>query len=253
MSKHDLIMIPGWGMSGAIWSPLEKELAVDFNLSPVDWTGVEAPDGFVQNALRCVPDDAGRTFSIMGWSLGSLVALTLAARYPRRVARLILFGGTSRFIIDKSGGYFGGWPLKVIQKIKADLIKAKEKTLFDFYQSMFSQSERHSEQSRRFLQEFGFDLLRQPVETLLAGLDYLIFADCRPHLLRIKAPLLLIHGSQDRICPVKAVEYIRSQVRVETRYRMVPDGGHMLFFTRPDQCLREIDRFMKHTAGGVHD
>jgi pimeloyl-ACP methyl ester carboxylesterase len=138
MNKHRVIMLPGWGMPPNVWLPLTDNLSLYFDLCLVDWDDVQSIDGFHAKVLAIVFAQPDRRFSILGWFLGWLVALAIAAEYPDKIARLILFGGTSRFTSDKAGGYYAGWPLKMVEKMKANLEQDQENTLRDFYSSMFS-------------------------------------------------------------------------------------------------------------------
>lgn len=248
MDKERLILIPGWGMPPDVWLPISDNLSAYFDLSYVDWHDVETIDGFNEKALRTVFAQQNQPLSLLGWSLGALVALTIAAEYPERITRLILFGGTSRFTIDKTGGYHGGWPWKVVEKMRANIEKNKKDTLLTFYNSLFSAKESENNEVRRFLELFGDRLLNQPIHPLLAGLDYLMKMDCRDKLKLIKAPLLLIHGAQDRICPVKAAEYIQSKVTTKTWYNLLPEAGHIPFFTNPEICVRAVRHFYELTV-----
>lgn len=86
--------------------------------------------------------------------------------------------------------------------------------------------------------------------SLLIGLDYLIQADVRKEINHIIAPMLLLHGEEDQICPLAAVEYIRSKMTYKTRLISLAHTGHIPFFTNPIQCYDSIKEFVKACEEG---
>jgi pimeloyl-[acyl-carrier protein] methyl ester esterase len=253
MGKPKLITLPGWGMPPDVWLPLQAGLAAYYDFVPVDWAGINTVSGFAQKSLSVIMANQPGPASLMGWSLGAVVALEVAIGYPGLVDRLILFGGTSRFVSDKAGGYHCGCPARVVKRLKASLINDRENTLLNFYQAMFAEHEIEKAAAARFKRSIGERAPAHPLPSLLAGLDYLMQADYRERLKLIKAPLLLIHGAADRICPLGAVDEILFRVTTETNCNVLPEAGHMPFFTYPDRCVRMIMEFTSLNRGGAHD
>jgi pimeloyl-[acyl-carrier protein] methyl ester esterase len=240
-------MLPGWGMPRDIWDPLNKMLAAELDLMELSWEDVVTVDGFREKALETVIKNQYQPLSLLGWSLGSLVALEIAADYPQKIPQVILIGGTSRFTIDKTSGYLAGWPVKVLEKMKKNLENDRNNTLLNFYRSMFPGDENGQNEAQRFLRQFDHVLFTQPLGSLLSGLDYLIEFDGRDKLSSITAPILLIHGEQDHTCPVAAAKYILSQVSGRTVLKVLPFTGHAPFFSHPEECHEYIKQFMTDT------
>jgi pimeloyl-[acyl-carrier protein] methyl ester esterase len=253
MGSDQLLMLPGWGMPQDIWVPFDRNLSSYFDLSYICWDDVGTVNGFREKVLKTIFESPNKPLSLLGWSLGSLVALDIAADYPDQIARIILISGTSRFTIDKAAGYLAGWPLKVVVKMKANLDNDQKNTLRNFYSSMFFEDESGQNEAIRFLRLFDHFLFKQSLQSLLTGLDYLMETDCRDKLKSIKAPILLINGALDRICPVDASEYILSQVSTQTISKVLPYAGHMPFFTYPEECLGYIKQFITDTSYGGPD
>ncbi|MCL6589978.1 MAG: alpha/beta fold hydrolase [Firmicutes bacterium] len=254
MGGFQLIMLPGWGMSRDIWGPFSQELAADFDLTYAGWEDVIAAEGFYKKALEIVLNAPNQPLALMGWSLGSLVALEIAAGYPGKIAQIILIGGASRFTTDKTSGYLAGWPGRVLEKMKQNLLNNREKTLRNFYRSMFPEDEDGENEARHFLRRFEHALSAQPLGALVSGLEYLLQTDCRDKLSIISAPLLLIHGARDQICPVAASEYILARVSSRTALKVLPSAGHAPFFSHPGECYNCIKQFMTDPgSGGPND
>ncbi|MFZ2198820.1 MAG: alpha/beta hydrolase, partial [Thermodesulfovibrionales bacterium] len=79
----------------------------------------------------------------------------------------------------------------------------------------------------------------------LDGLNWLYQGDYRSTLKNIKVPLMIISGSQDRICFPDASIYIARQVAGSSLH-IIDGAGHMPFFTRAE----EVNSLIRGFAGG---
>lgn len=245
MKRTPLIMLPGWGMDKYVWMLMQNTLENFFELFYVDWRGICSVSCFKDRVVQLVTTKKMSSFSLLGWSLGSLVALDIMSEYQLQVKYGILIGATSRFTTDGADGYNAGWPQKIVERMKFQLKRKKEKTLLDFYTAMFSSTEKASGFDRNFLQLVKKKFYGDEILSLSIGLDYLIQMDFREKLSVIKSPLLLIHGDQDQISPLSASEFVYKKVLKEAHFKILPGVGHMPFFTNPDKCLTYIKCFIK--------
>jgi pimeloyl-[acyl-carrier protein] methyl ester esterase len=244
MEKKHLIMLPGWGMEAAVWSPLQEALADDFSLLFVEWNGIKTTSCFKERVLQLITERSPESFALAGWSLGSLVALDIASTYSAQASHLILFAGTSRFTVDEATHYENGWQRKIIERMKRQLVRDKEKTLVSFYESMFSSCEREQGELTRFLDTINKNFKGDDIDSLLIGLDYLIETDFREKVEQITSPLLMIHGEEDTICPSSASQYMVNRVGEKATLQLMPGTGHVPFFTKPQECSGWIKEFI---------
>jgi pimeloyl-[acyl-carrier protein] methyl ester esterase len=77
--------------------------------------------------------------TLVGWSLGGMLSLQLAAEYTAKIARLILLSTTPRFTLCQS--YEGGLPGSVVKNLSRKLARNPWETQKEFYQLMFSSME----------------------------------------------------------------------------------------------------------------
>ncbi|MDE3839176.1 pimeloyl-BioC--CoA transferase [Bacillus methanolicus] len=235
--KH-IVFIPGWGMRGTIWSSLSERLKKSFSIYYVEWDGVETIADFKQKAVQLVEENRLSTFIPIGWSLGALITLELAISIPEKIDRLVLVSGTSRFI--KGDGYDAGWERRVVERMKRQLVRNCKQTLSSFFASLFCEEEQDK------VLDFDQHFHNTELQELLVGLDYLMTADVRFALHEISAPLLLIHGEEDTICPPAASHYIVEQTHDNAILKLLPKTAHVPFLTKTDECSRLIESF----AGG---
>ena len=63
---------------------------------------------------------------------------------------------------------------------------------------------------------------------------------------RVRAPTLLIHGTEDTVVPLSAAERLAS-VRPDWTYRPMIGVGHIPMMEAPELCLQLLTEFMQHT------
>ena len=101
-----LVLLHGWGLSPTVWDALRNELRAGLDpatpvLTPAlpGHAGAAATasatlDAWADAVAAQIPPGA----TVVGWSLGGMLALALATRHPTRVARLALLASTARFV-----------------------------------------------------------------------------------------------------------------------------------------------------------
>lgn len=173
--------------------------------------------------------------TVIGWSLGGMLALQLAAAYPERIGRLILIGSTAKFIT--SSDYECGLSLSIVKNLSRKLAKNPQQTLIEFYKLMFSANEQKA--SEQFVRMIAPSMLNIHPDTLTTGLDYLMKTDLRSLLPSIKTPSLIIHGKKDAICPIDAACFLASHLP-NSQLISLSEAGHIPFYSQLNKCLPHI-------------
>lgn len=242
MSKPYLIMLPGWGMKSFVWNKINEPLSKDFELIFIEWDNILSLDAFKEKVIKVIEQKQIYTFSILGWSLGSLVALDIASDNLWNIKNLVLVGCTSSFIQHKEDRYNIGWNRKIVERMKFKLYKKPQETLYNFYDSMFSNEEKCKDYNNEFLQTVKNNAENQPINSLSLGLDYLIQKDLRTKLPHITIPILIIQGEDDNICPLEGAVYIKTMSK-NSNIEIIKEAGHIPFFTNPNACYNIISKF----------
>lgn len=243
MVKPYLIMLPGWGMKSIVWNKLNNLLSKDFELIFIDWDDVLSLDGFKEKVIEFIIQKKLSSFSLLGWSLGSLVAQDIASDNIWNIKNLILVGCTSSFIQHKESGYNIGWSRRILERMKSILYKDPQETLYNFYDAMFSDEEKSKNYNNQFLQTVKNNTDNQSINSLSLGLDYLMQTDLRIKSPYIIAPLLIIQGENDTICPLDGAVYIKN-ITLNSNIEIIKGVGHIPFFTNPDVCYNLISKFI---------
>ncbi|MGE7765162.1 alpha/beta fold hydrolase [Peribacillus sp. NPDC096540] len=246
MKQLNLVMLPGWGMEKGAFQPLIKPLSEVFHLSFIEWRDIKTLNDFEERVIDTVSTIDGPVF-LLGWSLGSLVTLELVSSYREKIIGFILIGGTSRFTTDEN--YSFGWDPRIVERMKKQLQRDKKKTLTSFYEAMFSESEKEEGFYHQFTKMIQREFHGDNVSSLLIGLDYLLQKDVRVKLDQIETPYLLIHGSEDKICPIEAPSFIAENLGEKANYHIIEETSHIPFFPKSQECVQLIKAFIQK---GVH-
>ncbi len=246
MKNNQVLLLPGWGMAPRVFAELTKVLKAEYSLHPVDWQGCKTSNDFSHNCLPAGENKALLIPPIMvGWSLGGMVALELALRYPEKVQKLVLFGTTPRFTRDNSSSYWSGWPGGVLKRMKKNLQAGEPETqLQSFRQNMFTATEIGGGFLQKYENEGCVDQHLTMAE-LLGGLDYLGTTDLREQLPALKSKVLIIHGSADQIVPLTAAQYLAQSLKEQANFEIIPETGHLPFWTKPDLCQELMFNFIR--------
>ena len=83
----------------------------------------------------------------------------------------------------------------------------------------------------------------EPPETLVAGLEYLLASDAREKVPGIGIPVLLLHGTDDRIIPPSAAEWLHAHLP-NSQLKIFENDGHALPAHRFEEVMNEISHFL---------
>ncbi len=242
---RNVVLVHGWGLHGGVWRDLAQQLADSFRVIVPDLPGHgrshHADSAFTLDTLA---DTVQRQFAgpavWIGWSLGALVALTAALRFPTAVERLVLIGATPRFTQAPD------WPQAMAPETLAQFARELETdyrgTLARFLSLQAGEGEAGRETVRRLravLAEGG-----DPAPAALrAGLRLLAETDLRARLAEVNVPTLVLHGGRDRLAPPGAGEYLATHLP-RAQLTLISPGGHAPFLSHPEETWSALEPFL---------
>jgi len=205
-----ILWLTGWSFPNTVFDRLHS-LLPEFHHITVDYYSTAAtPEEMLKLTERAVRDDlslhaastAKGPLLIAGWSLGALLALRLAEKAG--ADGLLLLAGTARFTRPKEQKD-RGWPDAHVRQMIKSLMKDRQEAETKFRQSVFTEAE----------WEAGLGATLPPAggwttSALIAGLQILQSEECLSLLPEMVRPALLIHGTEDHICPFGAAEELES-------------------------------------------
>lgn len=240
--RPPLVLLHGWGLGPAVWRGLQAELTgfADIHApwlpghGPAeaahgpdleDWTDALVPD-LPDNALVC------------GWSLGGLVALDLARRHPRKVARLALIGTTPRFVAAPDWSH--GLAVETVQGFRDGFASDSAATLRRFV-ALQTLGDARRKAVALSLSEALPAVGEERASSLADGLRLLAETDLRDRL-NLSQPVRLLHGEGDALMPAGAATWLADQLP-NARLSLLTDCGHAPFLSRPADCATLLESF----------
>ncbi|MBE9535998.1 MAG: alpha/beta fold hydrolase [Proteobacteria bacterium] len=243
-SGRPVIFIHGWNMAASVWHhQLDYFARTDVEALAVDLRGHGASAGMtpftVLQSARDIKDlvDNKRYDRpvIVGWSMGAMVAIEYALRCPGVAAGICLVGGSPRFTMTEDFPH--GLPPKDLQGMKLKLRRDFKRCIGDFRAAISSDLS----PDEKML------VANVPLPTACAameGLEELASVDLRPRLEQINIPVLLIHGSEDRVCLPGASAYMEGEIKGSERI-LIEGAGHLPFLSHRKEFNEVLEKFIR--------
>lgn len=241
----DLVMLHGWSMNSAVWHDLADGLAKNFTLHLVDLPGHgqsdwQEGDLELETLIKNLAEECPQSAYWMGWSLGGLISLAFAERYPERIKKMVLISATPCFV--KNEDWSSAMEPAVFQAFAENLDSNQADTLHRFL-LLQARGSAHSRDTIRQLAE-QLAIEQPPVaEALTAGLNLLINTDMREQLSLLQCPVKMILGERDTLIP-KEMLLAATQLKPQIETTLLAGAGHAPFISQPSECQNEIEHFL---------
>ena len=221
-----LFILHGWTYQTATWGSVRKlleERRIDYEFLPIpgltDGTNpVWTLDDYVEwLEKKTVGEDK---VILWGHSSGGRLSLAFAARYPEKVARLIL---------EDSAGI----PPRGLRKLKRDAFRTSAQILgrfvrFEKLRGTFRKAIRASDYANATPE------MRKTMSNLVA-VDLGLILD------RITCPTLIIWGKGDKVTPLIDGELMHRGIK-NSRLVVLPDARHSPHITHPKETVDLVEK-----------
>jgi pimeloyl-[acyl-carrier protein] methyl ester esterase len=194
----------------------------------------------ISEVLQVIP--AGAT--LLGWSMGGLIATQLVLDHPGAINKLVLVASAPKFTRDDS------WPdgidAEVLDGFAGDLRDDYRDTVKRFIaiQSMGSKNPR---EEQRILRDRVFRHGNPQIAALEGGLKILHDTDLRTRLNEINIPVLWIAGEHDSL--FRRTAAIRAQTFIDNSELAVIEGaGHAPFLSHETEFLKVLKKFIQNNG-----
>lgn len=241
-----LVLLHGWAMHSGLFAPLLPRLVDRFRVHLVDLPGhghspTVSPytlDTIAAAVAEAVSGIAGRAeaVTVLGWSLGGLVALRWALAAPEYVARLILVATTPCFVARPD------WPHAMtettLRQFGEELSASYRLTL----QRFVALQVQGSDQPRAVLAQLRTQLFARGEpsrEAMHDALRLLARTDLRSEAGAIPQPAFVVSGTRDTLVPPGAGEWL-SRTLPRASFRLIPGAAHAPFLSHPDAFMSAL-------------
>jgi len=231
-----LVLLHGWAMHSGMWGSLVAQLATRFRVHAVDLPGHghSAPVApytldAVVTAVAAAVEGGSEPLTVVGWSLGGVVALRWAHARPACVARLVVVCTTPCFVARDD------WPHAMAQQTLArfgDELRASYRLTLLRFLTLQLQG---SAEGRAALASLRRQLFArgEPAPVVLAeALAVLAGVDLRAEVPSIRQPTLVVAGDRDPLTPLPAGTWLAGALP-NARFASIPGAAHAPFLSHP--------------------
>ena len=237
---YPLLLLHGYTDSSRSFSPMVPHLS-RYRLLIPDQRGHGASDapeccyGAVQYAydaklfLEALKVDRA---AVVGHSLGSMVAMSLAADHPDRVSKVVLIGSTALVPVKR-----GDWLYDNVAAMKGPLDASTQ------FAKDWHPANQPTAVDKAFAEAVNAELYRIQPQVWRGVMRELAYVPAGRHAPDVKAPVLIVSGGKDVLFPA---EHHQSLLKAfpQAKARVFDDLGHNPNWERPEEVAAAIAEFL---------
>jgi len=240
-----LLLIGGYGTTRLIWEEATLDrLAERYRVIAFDSRGMgDTEAGSREFSIRQFAEDAFgllqalgiENCSVLGWSMGSLIAQELALAHPERVDRLVLYASYADWSTPPS--------LETIELL-SDTSGTPEERGMRWVQTLFP-PQWLSTHGKRVGEIFSRPLGKIPGESVKRQQEAIEkWEGSRDRLGLLETPTLLLCGKEDVLVPPEN-SLLMAGLLPKATLRILPDMGHGLMFQDPETFCSIVLGFLE--------
>ncbi|TCS73394.1 carboxylesterase BioH (pimeloyl-CoA synthesis) [Sulfuritortus calidifontis] len=242
-----LTLLHGWGLHGGIWDALRAALP-ELAMHTPDLPGYGGSARVSPYTAEALADAIAPTLPdaglLLGWSMGGMVALALAARHPQKVRALVLVATTPSYVNRT------GWDKGLTPELLAGFAQGVQNDYRATLLRFLSLQARGGDAAREVigrLRETVFARGEPDAAVLAEGLELLRAVDLRDVAGQVQAPTLVVHGGYDGLCLPQAGQWLAATLP-NARLALQPKAAHAPFLSHPDWFVDELKGFLREHA-----
>jgi pimeloyl-ACP methyl ester carboxylesterase len=254
-SGSAVVLIHGFPLSGRAWERQERALiAADHRVVTYDRRGFGKStqpstgydyDTFAADLNSLVHSLDLYDFDIAGHSMGAGEIVRYLSTYGSdRVRRAVIVSGVPPYLL-KTDETPDGLPQEVFDRIERGLTADRFAYFTEWNRNFFNLDETLGSRISPEAVQGAWNLA---VSASPAGTIKCVRAWCtdfRADLSQIDIPVLVLHGSKDRILPIQGTGALSHELIADSEYVVVEGAGHGLCWTHAEEVNAELVRFFQ--------
>jgi non-heme chloroperoxidase len=253
-SGPPVVLIHGYPLNGRSWERQERALLAagyrainydrrGFGLSSQPTVGYDY-DTFAADLNALLDHIDLQDIVLVGFSMGNGEVTRYLGRYgSARVRKAALLGAIPPFLLQTDDNP-EGVPGEVFEGIKAAVVKDRYAYFKDFFDNFYNTDvlggSRISEQA--WQASFNVAAGASPHASYACVDSWL--TDFRGDLPKIDVPILVVHGTEDRILPLSATAQRLPGLVDDLKLVTVEGGPHNIAWTHPDEVNKPLLEFL---------
>ena len=223
-------MVPGMMCDERIFSPQIEELSQNLEVTIADISNFSSVSELASDVLKKAP----KSFSLLGHSMGGIVAMEIYSQEPKRIEKLILMDTNPKAELDE-----------VKLKREPQIIEVNKGKLLEVMRDEMKPNYLAESENKRSVLNVCMDM------ALTLGPDVFINQsralqsrlDQQNTIQSIKIPVLIMCGSEDKLCPVERHEMMHNMIS-DSDLKIINNAGHMPTLEQPRETTEVIKEWL---------
>lgn len=250
-----VVLIHGWPVSHEMWEYQVSSLVYSgyrviaydrrgFGQSDKPWTGYDY-DTLADDLNELINVLQLSEVTLIGFSMGGGEVVRYLSRYgSSKISKAVLISSIVPLML-KTEDHEEGVPAEVFDEMVFNIHKDRPAFLAEFGKQFFGEGMLNKPVSQE-IQNWMHHLavVASPKATVDCVRSF-SETDFRADLNAIDVPLMIIHGNDDKVVPLKATSEIVSKTLPDAAYYIIEEGSHGLFITHKDEVNQLLINFLK--------
>ena len=223
-------MVPGMMCDERIFSPQIEALSQNLEVTIADISNFSSVRELASDVLKKAP----KKFSLLGHSMGGIVAMEIYSQEPNRIEKLILMDTNPKAELDEV-------KLKREPQIReVNNGKLLEVMRDEMKPNYLAESENKTSVLNVCMDmalNLGPDVFINQSRALQSRLDQ------QNTIQSIKIPVLILCGSEDKLCPVERHEMMHNMIS-DSDLKIINNAGHMPTLEQPRETTEVIKEWL---------
>ena len=223
-------MVPGMMCNERIFSPQIEELSKNLEVTVADISNFSSVSELASDVLKKAP----KSFSLLGHSMGGIVAMEIYSQEPKRIEKLILMDTNPKAELDE-----------VKLKREPQIREVNKGKLLEVMRDEMKPNYLAESENKRSVLNVCMDM------ALTLGPDVFINQsralqsrlDQQNTIQSIKIPVLIMCGSEDKLCPVERHEMMHNMIS-DSDLIIINNAGHMPTLEQPRETTEVIKEWL---------
>jgi len=223
-------MVPGMMCDERIFSPQIEELSKNIEVTVADISNFSSVTELASDVLKNAP----KSFSLLGHSMGGIVAMEIYSQEPKRIEKLILMDTNPKAELDE-----------VKLKREPQIREVNKGKLLEVMRDEMKPNYLAESENKRSVLNVCMDM------ALTLGPDVFINQsralqsrlDQQNTIQSIKIPVLIMCGSEDKLCPVERHEMMHNMIS-DSDLIIINNAGHMPTLEQPRETTEVIKEWL---------
>lgn len=244
----NLVLIHGWGCDSRTWQPLLESLQTFASVTLIDLPGFGTSSVVPEFSLDAVLDkivaQLPQNAVVMGWSLGGMLAVQLAVRFPDRIRAIITLAANLKFVAAPD--FPTAMARAVNRQFNQGFAQDPQATL-KLFGGLLAQGDADERSLLKQLRRCDAGLV---TDNWLPALQLLAVLDNRVTFAQLVQPGLHLLADKDALVPVAAADLMR-KINPYQEVKIFENTAHALHWSKPQAVIEYVAHFLKEQITSI--